>query len=202
MGTHHYIVADNAVVRNMAICENIVIVSYYRKILIRRGAVRRRIFAENIVVPDSQARIPSLIFKVVRLASDERVRENLVALAQNGVAIDSRMVGYNSSGPYLCGASYVGVSANFDVGIELRAFFYNSTGVNFRHFVWIDYGASLASIIANISSAEDATLPSTLQVPSAQTNFCPRDFVILTSICTWSPGLIALRNLTLSALIK
>ena len=86
------------------------------------------------------------------------------------------MVGYNSSGPYLCGASYVGVSANFDVGIELRAFFYNSTGVNFRHFVWIDYGASLASIIANISSAEDATLPSTLQVPSAQTNFCPRDF--------------------------
>lgn len=138
-----------------------------------------------------------LEFEVMGLAADKGVGENLVGLSQNGVAVHGGVVRHDRTGAYFHRRAYVRVGADLDVFAELRALFNYRCGMDFRH---VFYGASPASIIANISSADEAILPSTLQVPSAHTNFCARDFVIFTSIWTWSPGFMALRNFTLSAL--
>ena len=157
------------------------------------------VFAENVVVADAQAGVAALEFEVMGLAADKGVGENLVGLSQNGVAVHGGVVRHDRTGAYFHRRAYVRVGADLDVFAELRALFNYRCGMNFRH---VFYGASPASIIANISSADEAILPSTLQVPSAHTNFCARDFVIFTSIWTWSPGFMALRNCTLSALMK
>ena len=54
----------------------------------------------------------------------------------------------------------------------------------------------------NISSAEETTLPPTVQVASATPILPPRLLVSLALMTSWSPGRTARRNFTLSALMK
>ena len=58
--THYNVVAHNAVVRYMAVCQNVVVVAYNRERLVGCRAVRRGVFPENVVVADSQTRVAAL----------------------------------------------------------------------------------------------------------------------------------------------
>jgi hypothetical protein len=56
--------------------------------------------------------------------------------------------------------------------------------------------------MANISSADDTTLPPTVQVASATASLLPRVLVSFALITSWSPGRTGRRNFTLSTLMR
>ena len=127
---HDEVVADDAVVRDVRVGENVVIVAERRPFAFLRAAVNGYVFAEDVAVADFRADAAAVMLQVLRLPADNGKGENFVVFTHDGVAFDTGVVVNNRSRAERDFAADVGVGSDFDIFSELRARLNNSSGMN------------------------------------------------------------------------
>src|SRR5690606_16230231 len=157
------VAAEHAVVRDVAVSEDHVVITHHREPVGRRGRMHGHVLAEDISRTDLYARIPAGEFQVLGLAADVREREDLTLRAENRVALDSCVMVQPRAVAQPDATTHKGERTDLDIGAQLGAFLDHGGGMYPRCH---DYSPP-SSTIANISSADDTTWPSTVQVHSA-----------------------------------
>jgi len=91
---HHHVVADDAIVRDVAVGHEEAAIAEPCSAALARTAVHRDAFTQPVVVPDfGIGQAIRLELEVLRVAADHRVFGDAVARAHAGVALDHGMRG-------------------------------------------------------------------------------------------------------------
>jgi len=135
VAAHDQAAADNAVMGDMGIGKDHIIIPKHGKGSIVSGQVHCGIFAKDVPVADFQTWLPALVFEVVSFSTDESVGKNLVVLPHYRAPLHRGMMGNLRSFAEgdLCANKGVGTYA--DAFVQLCAFFNNSFRVNFGQII-------------------------------------------------------------------
>ena len=85
---HDDVVAQRAIVRDVAVGQDVIVRADARDLAVAGGAVDGDVFAKGVVVADFRARDAALPFQVLRLQPDAGERKNFIFLAQRRVAVN------------------------------------------------------------------------------------------------------------------
>ena len=85
---HDDVVAQHAIVRDVAVGQDVVVRTDARDFAVAGGAVDGDVFAEGVVVADFRARDAALPFQVLRLQPDAGERKNFILPAERRVAVN------------------------------------------------------------------------------------------------------------------
>ena len=88
---HDDAMAERAIMRDVAIGENMIVRAYARDFAVTGRAVNRDIFAKRVPVADFRARDAAFPFQILRLQSNARERKNFISFSQLRVAINNDM---------------------------------------------------------------------------------------------------------------
>ena len=116
-------VAQNAIVRDVRICQKVVVRAYDCKLVVFSGFVDGYVFAKAVVVADDYARIAAFELQILSLCPDEGVGIHSVIAAHLRVPVNRGVVVDDSSSAYTCLRADVGVCADFNIVGKLRAGF-------------------------------------------------------------------------------
>ena len=120
LAAHHQMIADDAVVGDVAVGEDHVVVAEHGEIAVLGREMHGHVFAKHIAVADAQAGVAAGEFQVVRLRADRRVGEHLALPAQHRVALDGGMVVNHRAITDDRRAPDIGVGADDHVGPQLN----------------------------------------------------------------------------------
>src|SRR5271169_1512077 len=173
------VAANMAVVRQMHICHDPVVVADLRDTGVLRGTdVEGTVFADDIVVTDFQPHWFASVFLVLRDAAQRVELENAVVLANASVPFDHHMRADRRARADLDMLADDGIGADCDIirqsgiGVDERRWMY------YRHYL---------SFIVHMISASAATWPSTSA--TARNFHSPRMLRVgVTLRINWSPG--------------
>ena len=186
---HDHAVADDAVVRHVAIGHDQAFRSHAGFAVVERRAIQRGAFADHGVFPHREPRRAALVLQILRLAAHAGERPDFAPRPQRRVAVHAhvRAQGHAVAQPRV--RPHEAERTDRHVLAQLRA------GLDHRQRMDRDAHAYLPP--PNIISASHASSPSTSARPDtfAMPN---RSFRNLISIRNWSPGTTIRRNFALS----
>ena len=85
---HDDVAAQRAIVRDVAIGQDVIVRADARDLAVAGRAVNGDVFAEGVAVADFGARDAALPFQVLRLQPDARERKNFILLSEFRVAVN------------------------------------------------------------------------------------------------------------------
>src|SRR5579859_7389905 len=85
---HDDVVAEHAIVRDVAVGQNVIVRADARDLAVTGRAVNRDIFAERVVIADFHARDAALPFQILRLQPEAREWKNFIPLSQLRVSVN------------------------------------------------------------------------------------------------------------------
>jgi hypothetical protein len=119
------VIADYAVMGHMTVSEENVVRANLRSILGICSYVGGDVFTKYISISYPELRLATLILEVVRHASDECVRMNIVLFTENDVPLHRRMVANPATISYGSAGSDVTERLNHDVLSQFGTLFYD-----------------------------------------------------------------------------
>jgi hypothetical protein len=85
------VIADQTIVRDVAVSQNVIVRTDARDFTVARRAVDGGVFTESIMVADLRARDAAFPFQILRPQTDAGERKNLVLLPKRRVAVNDDM---------------------------------------------------------------------------------------------------------------
>ena len=186
---HDDVAADDAIVRDVTVGQNVIMRTDARRVAVTGGAVNGDVFAQRVMVADFGAGDAALPFQILRLQSDAGERKNFISFPQPGVPVNDHV----RMQPAIVAERDVladdAIRPDFTTGTDLRLGVNDGGGMNH----WPRK--------MKVTSASLTTSSRTLQTPLALP-ILPRDLVSSTSMISTSPGTTGLRHFTSSAAMK
>jgi hypothetical protein len=125
MAAHDQVIADYAVMSHMTISEENVVRANLRSILGVCRYVGGDVFTKHVSIPHPKLGLTTLILEVVRHASDECVRMNIVLFTENDVPLHRRVVANPATISYGSVGTDVTERLNHDVLSQFGTLFYD-----------------------------------------------------------------------------
>jgi hypothetical protein len=125
MAAHDQVIADYAVMGHMTISEENVVRANLRSILGIGSYVGGDVFTKYISIPHPKLGLAALVLEVVRHASDECVRMNIVLFTENDVPLHRRVVANPATISYGSVGTDVTERLNHDVLSQFGTLFYD-----------------------------------------------------------------------------
>jgi hypothetical protein len=116
---HHDAVAEHAVVRDVDIGQERVIVTHAGEVAVIGRGMDGDILAEDIAVANAHPGVAALELEILRFGSDAREREYLAPPAEHRVALDRAVVVDARAIPEAHARTNKGKRADLDIGAEL-----------------------------------------------------------------------------------
>jgi hypothetical protein len=85
---HDDVAAEHAIVRDVAVGEDVIVRADARDFAVARRAVNGDVFAKSVFIADFRARDAAFPFQVLRLQADARERKNFIFFAELRVAVN------------------------------------------------------------------------------------------------------------------